>query len=110
VPNRCWISTDVYGGYQFRCPLCGEQFKAGAAGRHLVPAAHCFVFDFGGTQKEQYVLAEWPSSAEEDFSCKISEYVTEEEDRQLTEEQLSMKLGELLVLPSRPWMREPVAS
>ena len=37
--NRDWIATVENGGCQFRCPLCGEQFKANAIGDHFAPAA-----------------------------------------------------------------------
>ena len=87
--NIHWIDTTESGGWQFLCPICVCQFRVGACGIHLTPAHFLWVTD--GPAGPQYILAEWPAAAEENFMCKMLEIA----NQSITEEMRLMKPSEV---------------
>ena len=78
-------NTIESGGWQFLCPCCATQFRAGASGDHLTPAH--FIWVMNGPAGPQYILAEWAASAEENFMVKVLEIA----NQSITEEMRNMK-------------------
>ncbi len=104
--NTSWISTDRSGGYQFRCPLCGEQFRANATGDHLVPAAFAFTAEMDG--RVMYIFAEWPNSAEDDFFTKLTELTAgvDASTAAMSDEELHLEITRNVAAYQKSFMKE----
>jgi hypothetical protein len=50
--NTDWISTAAAGGWKFMCPACGQPYKAGATGSHLLKVCNGRFFCRGGSYLE----------------------------------------------------------
>ena len=67
--NTQWVSTTAAGGWQFGCPVCGQQYRAGKSNAETLPAHLVYFFERDGTM----VLSAWGNSAEESAQLKLME-------------------------------------
>ena len=85
------------------CPCCGARYRPGKSSTELINAQFILVFNVGNST--QYMLAEWPESAEMGWINKQMETCAglTVENRSLSQEQLKAKIQEIAESKALPF-------
>jgi len=99
--NTTWIPNALET--EFLCPCCGARYRPRRSTTELIDAQFIMVFTVG--KETQYMLAEWPESAEMGWVNKQMETCAglTVEDRSLSQEQLKVKLREIAKSKALPF-------
>jgi len=105
--NTSWASTVPSGGWQFACPMCGQQYRVGQTSTAVMPGHHVWYMK----QENLLLISEWPASAEEDTLASLMAALAEDEIAEfieMPEEEIEACVATLLKAKGAPHFMKPM--